>query len=74
MYSLLGQCDQELHTLVAASAVHIVALVHQSCEEKIQKVYTFIHSTNPFSTYTKTDNVQVAWQSTNNVMKKNITI
>ena len=26
---LLGQCDQELDTLVAAAAVHVVALVHQ---------------------------------------------
>lgn len=30
IHILLCQCDQELHTLVAASAVHVVALVHQS--------------------------------------------
>lgn len=30
IHSLLSQSDEELDTLVAAAAVHIVALMHQS--------------------------------------------
>lgn len=38
MDSLLGQSDQKLDTLVAASAVHVVALVHQSWGEEANRL------------------------------------